>query len=228
MTRRIFVRIALCLAAANCSDAAAGATPTTVAGDLLLQASPSPFTQVTAGPVQGLIPDRWRAAPLPGAFQEGFVASPRLRAWSMDGSAEGIAAMWVDATEIGVPSDYYYLAATGSSVGRLAGSAECRSRLHVIVDHRPSYMEGGKGSPGDYLAKGTGVCVVDGEPTRFAFFVAAPGYGPIRSIGIPTSGLYVTVAVVDGDRSTPWLRRLMFHTRFGGADLSDFIAAARA
>ena len=45
------------------------------------------------------------------------------------------------------------------------------------------------------MAQGKGTCNIHGTPTRWAYFVAAPGFGPVRRMGIPASGLYVVVAV---------------------------------
>ena len=60
------------------------------------------------GPVGG------RARRPRAGIRGGFVASPRHGPWAdIDGSAVGMSAMWVDATRVGVPSDFYYLAANG-------------------------------------------------------------------------------------------------------------------
>ncbi len=221
------------LVAAACRGA--GATPLPApepAPALRIRETPSPYSVITAGPVRALVPDDWRPLPADGwgPAQRGIYASPRPRAWGrMDGSVEGLAAVWVDATEVGVPSDYYYLAATGVALARLTASDTCHAELHrVIVDHRPARFAGEPGSPGDYVATGRGVCVARGVPTRFAYFVAAPGYGPVRAVGIPSSGLYVVVAVVpDSGRAARVLGRLLQGARFGGAGVDDLIAAAR-
>ncbi len=228
--RKIVCGIVITLVAAGCRDASIGSSaPTNTA--LRIIRSPSPFTEVTAGPVRALIPDRWHPelAGHLGGVQEGLIASPRPRGWGrMDGSVEGMAAVWVDVGRVGVPSDYYYLAATGPALQRLTHSADCRPlNERVIVDHRPSYFAGAAGSPGDYVARGQGTCLVGHTPTRWAYFVAAPGYGPIRSVGIPSSGLYVIVAVLpDSPRAPAMLNRLLDETRFGGAGVRDLIAAA--
>ena len=105
--------------------------------------------------------------------------------------------MWIDGTAVGVPSDYYYLAATGPALDVLTGSEQCRAtRRYVIADHLPAFAQGAPDSPGDYVAHGLGTCTVGDQPTRWAYFVAAPGYGPLREVGIPSSGLYVVVAVM--------------------------------
>ena len=66
-----------------------------------------------------------------------------------------------------------------------------------------------------------------GVSTRWAYFVAAPGYGPVHEVGIPASGLYVVVAVApEGDRAASLLDRLIRHTSFGGSSVVDLVAAA--
>lgn len=230
--RKLIAGIAVSLVAASCGGAADGRTsqPGTF---LQVRQSPSPFTEVTAGPVRALIPDRWRPALAgdPEGPQEGLIASPHPREWDrMDGSVEGMAAVWVDVARVGVPSDYYYLAATGPALSRLTRSDDCHPiRRRVIVDHRPTFFAGPPESPGDYVARGQGTCTVGGTPTRWAYFVAAPGYGPVRRVGIPSSGLYVVVAVLPDSRQAPrMLEKLLLGTQFGGAGVADFIAAAKA
>ena len=89
-------------------------------------------------------------------------------------------------------------------------------------------MAGAAASPGDYLARGEGTCLVDGTPTRWAYFVAAPGFGPERKLGIPAAGLYVVVAVLPDSRQAPrLLRTLLLETRFGNAGIRDFVSMAR-
>jgi len=229
---RVVAGIVMCLAVANCRDVA---SPSAVAapqgGSLHIQRSPSPFTEVTAGSVRALIPDSWVAVPLEEDSRQGFFASPRPRAWSRpDASAEGMTALWVDAAAVGVPSDYYYLAANGPALGGLTSSSRCRS-LHerVIVDHRPGFLSGRRSSPGDFVARGSGICRLHGTWMRWEYFVAAPGYGPVRRVGIPSSGLYVIVALLDLRREPRGvLNRLIGAARFADAGVTDFVAAARS
>ena len=84
--------------------------------------------------------------------------------------------------EVGVPSDFYYLAATGPLLSRLTRSDACRAESQqVFLDNAPNFAAGDAGrSPGDYMARGEGTCHVGGRPTRWAYFVAAPGFGPVR------------------------------------------------
>lgn len=199
-----------------------------VSQPLIIQRSPRPFAEVTAGEVHALIPDDWHAVAAGTDVHEGFFASPRPGAWPrMDGSVAGMSATWVDATRVGVPSDLYYLVATGPALGRLTHSPGCRATSQrVIADHRPTYLTGNE-SVGDYIARGEGTCVARGVPTRWAYFVAAPGFGPAREVGIAASGLYVVVAVLpDSRRVADRLQTLVRQTTFGGASVRDFIAAA--
>jgi hypothetical protein len=179
-----------------------------------------------------MLPQAWTpqlAGPLDDPRQ-GLVATPRPGAWTNGRPvAEGYAAMWIDGTRIGVPSDYYYLAATRPTLDLLTRESECsQTRERVIVDHLPGYAAGDPDSPGDYVARGRGTCTVGRQPTRWAYFVAAPGYGPVRELGIPTSTLYLVVAVVpDSPRAPQQLERMLEATRFGTATVADLIAAAR-
>ncbi len=228
--RRAILGIVVVLAGAGCT--AASVDPGSAFGPDTIRVigSPSPFTEVTAGAVRALVPDGWDAVASSSDGREGFFASPQPRAWGrMDGSTEGIAATWVDATEVGVPSDFYYLAATGPLFSRLLDSPTCTAESQeVLLDNLPSFASGAAGSPGDYMARGEGTCRGRGHTTRWAYFVAAPGFGPVRRIGIPKSGLYVVVAVLhDGRTAQHVLQRLIDQTRFGNAGISDFVRAAR-
>jgi hypothetical protein len=224
--RRLLAGFVLALTAAGCGDV--GGPTALVARPLTVVSSPSPFSRVTAGEVRALIPDDWHAVSAGRDVHEGFFASPEPDAWPrMDGSVSGISATWIDATQVGVPSDLYYMVATGPALGLLTHSPGCRSiSQRVIADHRPGYLTG-RASVGDYIAQGTGRCEVRGVPTRWAYFVAAPGFGPAREVGIPSSGLYEVVAVLpDSRRASGMLRTLMRGATFGGAGVRDFIAAA--
>ena len=69
-----------------------------------------------------------------------------------------MSATWVDATRVGVPSDFYYLAATGPLLSRLTTSANCLQQSHrVYLDRRPTF-DVHRRSPGDFMARGAGVC----------------------------------------------------------------------
>lgn len=227
--RKIIVGAAIVLAGAGCStpsavDAVAGSPPLTI------EPSSSPYSRVTAGLVQAMVPDGWQtqSATVMSGSRGGFVSSPQPEAWMrMDGSIEGMSATWVDATEVGVPSDFYYLAATGPLFSHLTHSDSCVSeRRLVYLDNRPTFdLEHHHG--GDYMAQGKGTCNIHGTPTRWAYFVAAPGFGPVRRMGIPASGLYVVVAVMpDSRHAEAKLARLIDHTSFGGSSVPEFTRIA--
>ena len=220
------------LVAAACRGAVVPSPPAQ-APTLLITESPSPYREVTTGSVTAVLPDAW-SPELAGPSddpRQGLVAGPRPNTWSGDRPpAEGFAAMWIDGTRVGVPSDYYYLAATGPALDLITGSDECSAtRQRVISDHRPAFAAGEPDSPGDFVATGRGTCIVRRQPTRWAYFVAAPGYGPVREIGIPSSGLYLVVAVMrDSPRVVHKLGLMLERTRFGEASVADLIQAARA
>jgi hypothetical protein len=226
--RRSLLGIGAVVVVSACAPASPRALPVQ---ELLITPSPTPFNLVTAGQVRGAVPDRWEAKlvdPLSGV-RSGFVASPRHGRWSdIDGSAVGMSAMWVDATQVGVPSDFYYLAANGPLLSRLTTSADCRQHSrHVYLDRRPTF-EVDRYSPGHFMAEGAGVCHEGSRATRYAYFVAAPGFGPVHEVGIPSSGLYVVVAVVNQQRGAKnLLEELIGQTRFGDDAIRDFVAVAR-
>jgi hypothetical protein len=213
--------------AAGCVPASSEPASTT---ELLLSPSPTPFTLVTAGQVRGAVPDGWHAAladPELG-IRGGFVASPRFGGWPhVDGTLVGMSATWVDATRVGVPSDFYYLAANGPLLSRLTTSANCYEQTHrVYLDRRPTF-DVHRRSPGHFMAKGFGACRRGSHATRYAYFVAAPGFGPVHEVGIPSSGLYVVVAVVPAERGArSLLQQLIGRTRFGDDRIRDFVAVA--
>ncbi|HWL90679.1 MAG TPA: hypothetical protein VNP90_04885 [Actinomycetota bacterium] len=227
--RRLLLGIVAVISASACAPASSEPAPP---AGLMLSASPTPFTLVTAGQVQGAVPDDWHASladPELG-IRGGFVASPRIGGWpDIDGSAVGMSATWVDATRIGVPSDFYYLAANGPLLSRLTTSANCREQSrHVYLDRRPTFDQR-LHSPGHFMARGAGVCQRGSQATRYAYFVAAPGFGPVHEMGIPSSGLYVVVAVVPAERGArSLLQQLMGRTRFGDDGIRDFLAVARS
>lgn len=219
----------IALVAAGCRAATLPSTPSS--GDRIsIQESPTPFTGVTAGDVHALIPDGWQARPANthGGFEQGFIASPPPDA-PRGRVAAGMAAVWIDGTRIGVPSDYYYLAAKHAAIDRLTHSTGCDALApRILANHRPSFANGGSDSPGDYVAFGEGVCATSEEATRFAYFVAAPGYGPLHRVGIPASGLYMVVAVLPDTPEAPkMLRTLLSETEFGTASVGDLIQAAK-
>ena len=226
--RRLLLGIVAVVSVPACASASADPVP---APDLLISPSPTAFTMVTAGQVQGAVPDGWHAAladPDLG-IRGGFVASPRAGGWpDIDGDSVGMSATWVDATQVGVPSDFYYLAANGPLLSRLTTSANCREQSHrVYLDRRPTF-DLRRRSPGHFMAEGAGACRRGSRATRYAYFVAAPGFGPVHEMGIPSSGLYVVVAVVPAHPGARvLLKQLIGRTRFGDDGIRDFVAVAR-
>lgn len=226
--RTAVVAVAIALVGAGCTAPSAD-DPSSLADPFEVRPSPTPFTQVTAGAVSAIVPDGWEAHPAGGGgFRGGFSASPHPDAWRrMDGAVPGMSATWVDATRVGVPSDFYYLAATGPLLSTLTRSPVCRAETQrVFVDRKPVFSIIGR-THGDYVARGEGTCEVRGGSTRWAYFVAAPGFGPVHRVGIPSSGLYVVVAVApDGDRAPALLDRLIRTTTFGESTVRDLLEAA--
>ena len=227
--RRLILGIAIALMGAGCTSPSSF-DASAVSGTISIVPSSSPFSRITAGEVRSIVPDGWHAVPAAsiGGARGGFLDSARPEAWQrMDGSIAGMSATWVDATRVGVPSDFYYLAATGPLLAQLTHSDACRPESRqILLDDRPSFGPGTIPG-GDYMARGEGTCNLHGSPTRWAYFVAAPGFGPVRGMGIPSSGLYVVVAVMpDSDGVQSVLHRLIEHTSFGGASVPEFMALA--
>jgi hypothetical protein len=61
---------------------------------------------------------------------------------------------------------------------------------------------------------------------QWAYIVAAPGFGPVRQVGLPTSGLYVVVAVVSGPNARRLLKEMLEGAQFGGTPISQIVRAA--
>jgi hypothetical protein len=224
--------IAVSLAAAGCVGVEAQ-PPALPGAQIVLVPTASPYVRIVAGSVSALVPHGWNAVPVdPAGFHEGFVASPGLLGpTATEPVRQGITATWVDAAKVGVPSDLYYLAATGPMLSGLQRAPGCRSSSRrVFADHVPAFIDGNDSSSGDFMAEGEGVCRAHGLPaTRWSYFIAAPGFGPAGAVGIPGSGLYVVVAVtLESPRAHQLLMRLLDHVRFGATGIGDFQRAVRA
>jgi hypothetical protein len=229
--RKAVLGIVVSLAAAGCASVDAATRAPRPAG-IEVTSTEAPYVLITAGPVSGLVPEGWSAVAAERADPRlGFVASPRASGWhSIDGGSAGVAATWVDAAEVGVPTDVYYLAASGPLLSSLVSSPGCRAeREVVVVNNVPSFVDGVPTSPGDYVVRAEGVCAQpDGTSMRWSYFIAAPGYGPAKWVGIPGSGLYVAVAVTrDTPRADERLSQLLGSVRFGDAKIRDLMRAAR-
>jgi hypothetical protein len=193
-----------------------------------LPTAPSPLMEVQSGHVRAVIPGKWNAQPLPleRFAQEGFVASPRIEDWQRGVPAvQGMEAFWVDGARMEIPSDYYYLAARAPTLGNFLKDETCEPfQFHVVADHPPD-VTGAGDSPGDFVAQATGSCSAGVRSTKWAYVVVAPGFGPVRQVGIPSSGMYVVVVVVSGPRMK-LLDEMVSEASFGGAHISDFMRAA--
>jgi hypothetical protein len=186
---------------------------------------------VVSSGVETLLPPKWQFRPLPdpAGHRQGIQASAHLLGMvPTDLRHPGLEAYWVDATEVGVPSDYYQLAARGPILDLLRAAPGCQTDgRQVAAGPRPADLP--QPSPGNYVATITGTCDsrTSEADTRWASFVAAPGFGPVRTLGIPRSGLYVVRASVpDGPDAERRLRLLMSGVSFGGTPIGDFLAAA--
>src|SRR5207249_1115171 len=154
--------------------------------------------------------------------REGFVASPKIDDWERQaGTVGGAEAFWIDVGDVNLPSDYFYLVARGPVVGSLIANKSCRKTgQKIYVDNRPDFT-GRTDSDGDYVASASGVCGRGPGLLRWEYIVVAPGYGPLRQIGIPTSGLYVVMAAVSGPRAGALLQEMMDSTRFSNTSISQ-------
>jgi hypothetical protein len=226
------VLVAAVTACSRSPDATGTPTPPAFSTrPFVLPSSPAPLLEIQSGYVQAVVPDTWEAEPLPRDRypQEGFVAAPRLEDWQHgDGTVRGMEVFWIDVAKLRIPSDYYYMVARGPVFESLEGNKACVPGMQqVYVDHPPD-LTGRRFSPGDYVASGTGTCAFQGQRTRWAYVVAAPGFGPLRQIGIPTSGLYVVLAVVSGIRSDVLLKEMVQSARFGDTPMTQIVTAASA
>lgn len=211
---------------------AIGVAASTSAGPVLgPSAEARPVREIHAGRISALVPERWDSRPMPSTFlaAHGIQASGNLQRWdSIERREIGLEAYWVDAAEVGLPSDYYYLAAEGPAMTRLPQRSGCRrDRLEVLSNHRPAF-DRRRYSDGDYVATAGGTCFTSRGTSRWVSFVAAPGYGPVGRIGIPESGLYFAfVMIPDGPHAHQRAERLLSTVSFGGTAVSEFLNAAQ-
>ena len=217
---------------AACTGASAG-NPTAVP-DFSIQpirsgATPSPLMEVRAGSVHAAVPNSWEARPLIGdrVAREGFVAAPKLTDWERQKGTVGMEAFWVDIAENRIPSDYYYLAARGPALSSITENKSCRQSSQKVLVDRPPDLTGRRFSPSDYVASGTATCRSGRHATHWAYLVAAPGFGPVRQVGIRTSGLYVVVVAVGGGTPRRLLGEIIDSTRFGDASVPQIVKAAQ-
>jgi hypothetical protein len=213
---------ALALGAISCSS---GDPSSTATGRPTSVTDPR-FTEVSAYGVSAEVPGDWVATPADdAAFAIGVSASPGPG--RLVPGEQGLVATRVDATQVGAPSDLYYLAAKGPVMARIRANHRCTvTAQHVYADHAPTAITGRARSPGDFVASARGTCSIHHEKTRWSYFVAAPGFGPAQARGIPGSGLYVIMAATDvAPGSGRVLHRLVQHVRFGEDGAADFVRA---
>jgi hypothetical protein len=181
---------------------------------------------VVAEGVETFLPPEWEYRPLsesPEEHRRGVVAASQTMVGRTPADLRhpGLEAYWVDATTVGVPSDYYRLAARAPRQD-LVQAPDCDPD-HRFVARSPE----GVIRTGQYVASETGTCGMWTDRVRWASFVAAPGFGPVRTLGIPRSGLYVVQASVpDGPDADRQLRLLMNGVSFGGTSVGEFLTAA--
>jgi hypothetical protein len=199
-------------------------------------AAPSPstanaaFTAVSADGISALIPEGWVAQPAESSAPYlGLTASPGPDVEERALLRQGLIATRIDASEVGAPSDLYYLAAKGPVIEQVTRAHGCRVTDHTVyVDHRPAWLQGSRSSPGDFVASATGRCARHGTTTRWSYFVAAPGFGPARERGIPGSGLYLIVAATPAAPGAGrTLATMIKSVRFGQDTARDFVQALR-
>lgn len=193
-------------------------------------AGASPVREIQSGRISALIPERWdfRSMSFRSPASQGIQASTDL---SREGSFRqrdlGLEAYWVDAAQVGLPSDYYYLAAEGRA-RHLPAERGCRRARYDVIRNREPAFNRAEHSPGDYMATAGGTCAANGRRLRWASFVAAPGFGPVKRLGIPESGLYYAMVVIpDGPHAHQRAGHLLSSVQFDDTPVKDLIAAAR-
>ncbi len=186
--------------------------------------------EVRAGRVSAVVPSTWESRPLDAGSgaRRGIQASGDLSRWPpVERHGFGLEAYWVNAATVGVPSDYYYLAAGGPATTRLPMGQTCTRDTHRVLRDRRPVFDRRRHSPGDYVATANGTCAPRGRTTRWASFVAAPGFGPVATLGIPESGLYVALVMVpEGPRALARAERLLSWISFDDTFVSEFLVAA--
>jgi len=186
---------------------------------------------VSADGVSALIPDGWVARPEDGTEPfRGLTASPGPAVFDPTLPRQGLIATRVEASDVGAPSDLYYLAAKGPLISRVSRARRCHvTERRIYADHRPAWLQGSRKSPGDFVASASGSCTRNGRTTRWSYFVAAPGFGPARERGIPGSGLYLIVAATPAAPGAGrTLAEMIGNVRFGQDTARDFVQAVRA
>ncbi|HEV8087901.1 MAG TPA: hypothetical protein VGQ50_04435 [Actinomycetota bacterium] len=221
MARSFALLVALALGAISCSTG----DPSPAASAPAASVTDPRFTRVSAYGVSAEVPGDWVVTPADDeAFATGVSATPGPG--RLVPGEQGLLATRVDATEVGAPSDLYYLAAKGPMMAQIQANRRCTvTGEHVYADHAPAAITGRAQSPGDFVASATGTCSMPHhQKTRWSYFVAAPGFGPAQGRGIPGSGLYMIMAATDAaPGSSHVLHRLVQNVRFGQDGVADFV-----
>ena len=134
----------------------------------------------------------------------------------------------MDVTGLHISSDYYYVVAKGPAMSSLVANKNCHSTAQEILADNPPRLTGPGFSPGDYVVSARGTCRSEGQATMWAYIIAAPGFGPVRQVGLPSSGLYVVLAVVSGRRAGALLEQMIDGARFANVSIIQIVAAARS
>jgi hypothetical protein len=192
-------------------------------------ATAAPLRLVASAGVAAYVPPGWEVRPLRRAGSDlmGLEASQHLERFVPDlGKGQGMTAYWVDATRVRLPSDYYVLAARGPALESLPSQDRCHSDGNTVLLGQGRSHET---LPDGFMATARGTCQTADGDTRWAAFVAAPGYGPLREMGIPQSGMYFALASVpQGPGDDRMLDRIISGVTFGETQVSDFLEAAKA
>ncbi len=221
MARSFALLVALALGAISC-----GVDPSSTTVGSAPSVDDPRFTRVSAYGVSAEVPGDWVVTPADEAdFATGVSASPGPG--RLVPGEQGLIATRVDATEVGAPSDLYYLAAKGPVMARIRADRRCTvTGKTVYADHAPAAITGRVHSPGDFVASARGTCSMHNVKTRWSYFVAAPGFGPAQARGIPGSGLYLIMAATTAaPGSGNVLHRLVRNVRFGQDGAADFVRA---
>jgi hypothetical protein len=185
-----------------------------------------PLQHVSVAGVDAYIPAKWKYRAIPTtAPRKGIQASGSLaRSSPFNVRDAGMEAYWVDATVAGVPSDFYTLAARGPVMDGLAADSSCRPSSQRVLIGRGHRIDPSDG----FVATAGGTCRGQGA-TRWAAFVAAPAFGPVRPLGIAQSGLYyVRVSVPEGPSAEQRILQIMENVSFGGTPVARFLSTAGA
>ena len=184
-----------------------------------------PMRAVAAEHVTVVVPRHWDFRPIPSTSIKGIQASRRLDRWEESRRPRAsLEAFWIDATSVQVPSDYYYFAARGPAMDTLPDRQGCTDQRTVWAG-RGQAFEPPPQWPAEFVATATGRC----GPRRWAAFVAAPGFGRTRAMGIRESGMYFAfVSVQDSPDADRKITRLLSGVRFGDTSVGEFLDSVGA